>query len=65
MMENVDWIHMAQDGDQGRDLVNSVIKLQDPLNAGILSTRWATISFSRKTLLHGFRCIVTSAKSVE
>jgi hypothetical protein len=39
-LSGVDWIHLAQDRNQWRDLGN-------------LLTGWVTISFSRRTLLHG------------
>jgi hypothetical protein len=32
--EGVDWIHQAQDRDQGRALVNTVVKLRVPQEAG-------------------------------
>jgi len=48
----VDWIHLAQDGDQCI-LVNMVMKLWIPQKAGNFLTGWLNISFSRRTLLHG------------
>jgi hypothetical protein len=36
--EGVDWIHMAQDTDQWRALVNTVINLGVPQKAGKLLT---------------------------
>jgi hypothetical protein len=44
--EVVDWIHLAQDRDQWRTLVNTIM-------IGDFLTGWVTISFSRRTLLHG------------
>jgi hypothetical protein len=38
--------------DSGR-LVNTIMNLQVPWKAGKFFTSWATISFSRRTLLHG------------
>jgi len=40
--EVVDWMHLAQDRNQWRALVNTV-----------LETSWVCVSFSRSTLLHG------------
>jgi hypothetical protein len=34
--DGVDWIDMAQDSDQWRALVNTVLNLRDPLNAGCM-----------------------------
>jgi hypothetical protein len=45
-LETVDWIRLAQDSDHWWALVNSVMKIHFPLNVGILSTKWTTISFS-------------------
>jgi len=51
--EVVDWINLAQDRDQWRPLLNTVINPGLPYKAGNLSTDWATISFPRRPLLHG------------
>jgi hypothetical protein len=48
------WIHLAQDRNQWWDLVNTERNLQVTSIAGSFLTSWATISFSRWTLLHGF-----------
>jgi hypothetical protein len=50
-LEIVDWIRLAQDSDHWRALVNSVMQTQVPLNAGILPTKWTTISFSMDLVL--------------
>jgi len=47
--EDVDWIHLAQDRVQWLVLVNTVMKLQ----AWNFMNSSASISFSRRTLLHG------------
>jgi hypothetical protein len=52
MCEGVDWIHLAQYGDHWEVLVIMVTNLWIPLMAGNLTSR-ATISVSRRTLLHG------------
>jgi hypothetical protein len=36
-----------------RDLVNAVMTLQAPQIAGNFLTRWGTVGFSRRTLIHG------------
>jgi hypothetical protein len=53
-LEIVDWILLAQDSDRWRALVNSLMQIQALLNTGTVSTKRAIISFSGKTLLHGF-----------
>jgi hypothetical protein len=51
--EVVNWIHLAQDRDQWRTLVTTVINLWIPQKAGNFLTSSAIISFSGRTLLHG------------
>jgi hypothetical protein len=49
----VDRIHLAQDRDQWRVVVKTVMNLRIPYKAGNFLTSWVTISFTRRTLLHG------------
>jgi hypothetical protein len=48
-----DWFELAQVRVRWRALVNTVMNLRVPLNAGNLLTSLGPVSFSRRTLLPG------------
>jgi len=56
---SMDWIDLAEDRDRWWALVNEVMNLRVPENAGNFLTVCNLVSFSRRTLLHGVsECMV-------
>jgi hypothetical protein len=49
----MNWIDLAQDNDQSRALVNTVLNLRVPENVGKFLSSCATGGFSRRAQLHG------------
>jgi hypothetical protein len=49
----MDWIDLAQDSDRWRALVNAILNLRFPENAGNFLTSGEPVSVSRRTLLRG------------
>ena len=47
------WIDWAHDRDRWRALVNAVMNLRIPQNAGSFLTSCEPVSFSRRALFHG------------
>jgi hypothetical protein len=48
----MDWIHLSEDREHYTVLVNTVMNLRVPKNAGKLLKSWTTGGFSRRAQLH-------------
>jgi hypothetical protein len=49
----MDCIGLVQDKDRWREILNALMNLWVPKNAGNFLTGFKTVSFSRRTLLYG------------
>jgi len=56
--EGVNWIYLDQDRDQCWAVVNTVISLMVPQKGENFLTSRVTISFARRTLIHGVSWLV-------
>ena len=52
-MGGIDWIDLAQDRNRRRALVNSVMNLRIPYNAGNFLSSVGRFSFSGRTMVYG------------
>jgi hypothetical protein len=58
MFEDVYWMHLAQDTVQWQAFVNIVMNFQVAERQINFMTSWVTISFPKRTLLHGVSIII-------
>jgi hypothetical protein len=63
-MVGMDWIGLGQDRDSWQLLLNAVMNLRVPENAGNFLTSYQLVSFSRRTLLHGVSKVLEVGGSI-
>jgi hypothetical protein len=61
---STDWINMAQDREQWRVLVNTVMNLRVPQNTGKFFSSCVTGGFSRRAKLHEVSYIVITMRVI-
>ena len=59
------WIDWANDRDRWRALVNTVMNLRIPQNAGSFLTSCEAVSFSSRTLFHGDSYLISQLRMRE
>jgi hypothetical protein len=57
--KGVDWIHLVQDREQWRALVNKLMNLRAPYNYGNFLRCSAAVGFLRRAPLHGVSKLIT------